>query len=114
MIILIIIQTINQATVAKEIGIYSTKTTNIQLDQIKEDLLSIPIRNLPIQTKEIVNFIKSLNIKVDENNTTILNGKELDIYIPSHNVAIEYDGLYWHSEQFINDDYHLIKTELCE
>ena len=67
-----------------------------------------------IQEKEIVNFIKSLNIKVDENNTTILNGKELDIYIPSHNVAIEYDGLYWHSEQFINDDYHLIKTELCE
>ena len=43
------------------------------------------------------------------------NGKELDIYIPSHNLAIEYDGLVWHSERFKPDrKYHLEKTELCE
>jgi hypothetical protein len=66
------------------------------------------------QEKEIAEYIKSLGIKIEENNISILNGKELDIYIPSHNLAIEYNGLYWHSEQFIDDNYHLNKTELCE
>ena len=30
--------------------------------------------------------------------------KELDIYIPSKNVAIEYNGLIWHSEKFNRED----------
>ena len=29
-------------------------------------------------------------------NKTVLHGKELDIYVPSHKLAIEFDGLYWH------------------
>ena len=48
-------------------------------------------------------------------------GKELDIYIPDYNLAIEYDGLMFHSEgEFIHPkfngpdkNYHLKKTELC-
>ena len=48
-------------------------------------------------------------------------GKELDIYIPDYNLAIEYDGLMFHSEgKFIHPkfngpdkNYHLEKTELC-
>ncbi len=47
------------------------------------------------------------------NNREILNGKELDIYIPSKNVAIEFNGLYWHSDKQKPFDYHKIKTELC-
>ena len=47
--------------------------------------------------------------------------KELDIYIPDYNLAIEYDGLMYHSEgyteypMFKNTEktYHLEKTELC-
>ena len=40
---------------------------------------------------------------------------ELDIYVPSKKIAIEYDGLIWHSEKFGKDkNYHLMKTELCE
>ena len=47
--------------------------------------------------------------------------KELDIYTPDYNLAIEYDGLMYHSEgnsehnMFKNKDknYHLQKTELC-
>ncbi len=66
------------------------------------------------QEKEIVKYIKSLGIDIEENNTSILNGKELDIYIPSHNLAIEYDGLYWHSELYKDSKYHLNKTIDCE
>ena len=48
-------------------------------------------------------------------------GKELDIYLPDYNLAIEYDGVMFHSEgKFIHPkfngpdkNYHLNKTELC-
>jgi hypothetical protein len=40
---------------------------------------------------------------------------ELDIYLPEHNLAIECNGSYWHSELNGKDkNYHLKKTKLCE
>lgn len=66
------------------------------------------------QENEIKDFIKSLNISFKSNNRKILDGQELDIYIPSKNLAIEYNGLYWHSEKKVGAKYHLNKTELCE
>ena len=66
-----------------------------------------------IKEKELINFIISLNIPFIQNDRSLLNGKELDIYIPSHNLAIEFNGLYWHSELFKNKNYHLDKTNLC-
>jgi hypothetical protein len=66
------------------------------------------------QEIEINDFILSLNIKTNVKDRTTLNGKELDIYIPSHNIAIEYNGLYWHSEEFVEKNYHLNKTNKCE
>jgi hypothetical protein len=34
--------------------------------------------------------------------------------VPKHNLGIEFDGLYWHSEYFMDSDYHLNKTKECE
>ncbi len=49
-----------------------------------------------------------------QHNRSILNGQELDIFIPSKNIAIEYNGLRWHSEEFGKDKYyHLNKTIQC-
>jgi hypothetical protein len=36
------------------------------------------------------------------------NGLEIDVYIPSKNIGIEYDGVYWHSDS-IRDKNHLLK-----
>lgn len=48
----------------------------------------------------------------ERNNRTILNGLEIDIFIPSLNVGIEYNGLRWHSELFGKDrNYHLNKLK---
>ena len=55
------------------------------------------------------------------NGRSILDGKELDIYLPDIKLAIEYNGLMYHSEgysehkQFGNVDknYHLNKTNQC-
>lgn len=65
--------------------------------------------------KEVFLFIKSLyNGKVIENDRTILNPKELDIYIPDLKIGIEFNGLYWHSSEFVDKNYHLNKTKMCE
>ena len=46
-----------------------------------------------------------------KNDRKVLNGKEIDILIPSLSLGIEYDGLRWHSESFFkNRYYHLSKT----
>lgn len=65
--------------------------------------------------KELVDYIKSIYAgPIVENDRTVLNGKELDIYLPEKRLAFEFDGLYWHNELNKPDDYHLRKTEACE
>lgn len=67
------------------------------------------------EEKEVVSFIKSFYDKIIiENDRSVLKGKELDICLPEDKIAIEYDGLYWHSSQFKEKDYHLNKTIECE
>jgi hypothetical protein len=60
------------------------------------------------------NFLINNNIIFTESDRTILDGKELDIYIPSHNLAIEFNGLYWHSEKHKDEKYHLNKSLICQ
>ena len=63
---------------------------------------------------EISDYIKSLNVKVENNNRNILDGNhELDIYIPNERFAIEFDGLYWHNELNKPKNYHVNKTNEC-
>lgn len=45
----------------------------------------------------------------------VIKPYELDIYVPGKNIAIEYNGLHFHSEVYGKDEkYHLNKLELCE
>ena len=67
-----------------------------------------------LKEKELVGYIKSIyDGKIIENDRTILQGKELDIYVPEHNLAIEFNGSYWHSNIFCDDNFHLNKTVMC-
>ncbi len=75
---------------------------------------------------EIISFVKKLipDIKIQKNNKKILSGKELDIYLPEYNLAVEYNGLAWHShgvsdhKRFhkpeVKPNRHLDKTKECE
>lgn len=68
---------------------------------------------------EMIDFIrKNLpNVEIIQGTRKVLpNGKELDIYIPSKNLAIELNGTIWHSERFggKNKFCHLNKTIECE
>lgn len=39
---------------------------------------------------------------------------ELDIYLPDMNIAIEFNGLYWHCEKYRSKEYHLNKYLMCK
>ena len=63
---------------------------------------------------ELQEFLKSINIEFESSNRKLLNNsKELDIYIPQHSIAIEFNGLYWHSTERRDALLHLTKTEEC-
>lgn len=48
------------------------------------------------------------------NNSKILkNNMELDIVLPEINIAIEYNGLYWHSTKYRTASYHIDKLKEC-
>jgi hypothetical protein len=66
-----------------------------------------------ISESQLKYFIKSLNIEFIENSRDIIKPLELDIFIPDKNIAIEFNGLYWHSELFKDNNYHLNKTNEC-
>ena len=64
---------------------------------------------------DVNEWIKSLGLTSKRNTRMIISPKELDIYLPEHNLAIEFNGSYWHSELHGKDKtYHLNKTNLCK
>lgn len=62
---------------------------------------------------DLINFVSGL-VEVETKNRELLNRKEIDILIPSHKLAIEFNGLYWHSDIYKDKNYHLNKTIECE
>ena len=62
-----------------------------------------------IKEEQIFEFIKS--IYSDNIIRTYRDGLEIDIYLPKIKLGFEFNGLYWHSDNFIDKRYHLNKTE---
>lgn len=83
---------------------------------------------------EIINFIKELDIKYIQSDREVIKPLEIDVLIG--NLAIEYNGLYYHSYEYLNEvksnsefiknnlkelklnsnigkSYHLLKSILC-
>ncbi len=64
--------------------------------------------------KELSKYIRSIySDEIIENDRKMLDGKELDIYLPKKKIAFEFDGIYWHSELYKDKNYHIDKTNLC-
>lgn len=65
--------------------------------------------------QEIANIISTFyNGECIRNNRTILTGKELDLYYPEKKIAIEFNGDYWHSDEFKDSNYHYNKYKQCK
>jgi len=65
---------------------------------------------------EVVCFLKSLNVEIKTNQRGLISPKELDIVLPEYNIAIEYNGLYWHSSamKHFNKLAHQAKSRACK
>jgi very-short-patch-repair endonuclease len=64
----------------------------------------------------IKNILDELQIAYKINDRKTINPYELDFYIEKHNIAIEVNGNYWHSETAggKNRNYHINKSKLCQ
>lgn len=105
-----IIQQKTQTKIAEDLG--------VSRGLVKQALIAAditPIRHPNSQgERDLGEYIKSLGYDIQTNNRSILHGKELDIFIPSKNIAIEYNGTYFHSTERYDKNYHLDKTTRCE
>jgi len=74
------------------------------------------VNSISNEEVEVRDFVESLGIKVSANDRNqIVNpetgyGLELDIFLPTLNKAIEYNGEYWHQDK-VRD---LLKQQLCK
>jgi len=64
--------------------------------------------------QELARFVKGLGVHIEANERNLIAPKEVDIYIPAHNLAIEFNGLFWHSDQFLSPEYHYEKFRDCQ
>lgn len=63
---------------------------------------------------ELSDFIKSMHAgNILLNDRSIIPPYEIDIFLPDINLALEYNGLYWHGEDKVGKNTHRDKTNLC-
>lgn len=107
---------VSKATISRWMNIYGIEARNCNEYERK-------IKKVSNEEKSLFEYIESIyDGELIQSNRSILKGKELDIYIPQKNLAIEYNGLYSHyyrpyekKECLIKGKmYHLNKTLECQ
>lgn len=101
-------------TISNKLGISRSRCSGLLNSYKLYDEISVH-RNLSKPQIELQNYIKSLySDTVKVNDRSIIVPYELDIYIPEKNLAIEYNGSYWHTTDKIDKKAHYNKSKLCE
>jgi len=59
--------------------------------------------------RELLEFVESLGVKAYPKSREVLKDLEYDIWIPEKRIAIEYNGVYWHSDLWKDPNYHYVK-----
>lgn len=70
--------------------------------------------NVSTQEKEICQFLDSLECRYNTSDRKLISPQELDIVVPAHKLAIEFNSTYHHSSMLKDKNYHVSKTEACE
>lgn len=74
-----------------------------------------PERNPETSIERVVkSVLDELNIKYTQHCRNIIAPKELDFYLSDYNVAIECNGMFWHSDQKKDHNYHYRKFNECK
>jgi hypothetical protein len=98
--ILVIVEATNQQTVASQMGIYSTNTNRIAIDQINPSLIKVPLEQLPIQTPvfETSDQIAEVNdylLRVGPRSKFDFNYQPLANMISTRWASVEYPADYY-------------------
>lgn len=108
----------NVSKIARVKALISQKRTNVTLRTFG-NTTPCDFKIIKAMEEEISAFIRGLGFDVVQRTRTVIAPKELDIYVPSKRLAIEFDGLYWHSCDNKSDENefkykHVDKTDSCE
>jgi very-short-patch-repair endonuclease len=103
----------NSHTVYELQDIFGCESTTIYNLANKYNL-TIPYRTGSSYENIISNILTENGIDHIRGDRSIIGSREIDIYIPSHNLAIEVNGIYWHTESKGKDkNYHYNKWKSC-
>ena len=68
-----------------------------------------------VAEKDLLSYVSSIySGTIIENDRSVIAPYELDIYLPELHLAIEYNGLYWHSNEQKPNNYHRMKSDMCK
>ena len=71
--------------------------------------------NITVPHHMVCSILDKHGVQYEVNNRQVIKPKELDIWIPTHNLAIEVNGLYWHSTNVpVVDKKHIDKFMACK
>lgn len=106
--------TLTRSELAELLDVSITTVSN-RINELGLPILAASINHISSIELSIIEYLHELGItNIIQSDRTILNGKEIDILLPDFKLAIEVNGIYWHSEQFGKDrSYHLNKTDIC-
>lgn len=62
---------------------------------------------------ELYELMSTYADDIIRNDRVLLDGHELDLYCPSLNLAVEFNGEYWHSVDRVGSSYHRTKSDRC-
>jgi hypothetical protein len=95
---------------AVKYGLVPASVVAVLNRQGKKSLLNVKESTGQVGVKE---FLESIGLKVSYNDRKAIKPKEIDIYVESKKIGIEYCGIYWHSDLFIDDNTHLDKMKMA-
>lgn len=77
--------------------------------------LSCPVCNSQSSQgeRDLLDAVRVVSPDAEARNRTVVAPLELDVYVPSKNLAFEYNGIFYHSDKFKARGYHKEKSERC-
>jgi hypothetical protein len=96
---------------------YDSISTAVSKPEFKERFQALYAYPKAQKQNEIADTIQKWGCQVLRNVTDVIFPLELDMYLPEHNLAVEFNGSYWHSEDYLEPKKartkHSFKTKLC-
>lgn len=97
--------------ISEELGVSST-IVGLHCRRLGVDVRQQSTSMAELQLRQ---YLESLGLVVIPNTRSVINPQELDLYVPTRNLAIEYNGLFFHGELSGKiPNYHLNKTNECK